>query len=747
MRRCLIAALALVAASAASGDVVRLKNGGELVGKIVKATDEAVTIRTATSQMTVPRARIASIERGEAPTETYVRRAAALANDDAAGHFSLATYCVENGLRSQAVAELRHVLSLQPDHARALAQLRKLIDPGAAGLLSRAQDLQDQGEYAKAEAPLTRLLETYPESTHAAGAHHLLASGYAARKDYDQALIRWRRALNLRPDFPEACEGAAQVAIDMSDWAEALRFTEQARDIRKEGPQAERLAARAKTLSELVQLDQTPADPKTRPARLAREGRLLMEIGLADRGTTRLEDAYDAGARDPALLTFLADHYEKMGRVPQALEVCRALAAANLQDATLVARRARLERLLLVPKAFETREATERRRLLFEIGRSGATFAYVEAALRESAIREPQPAGLLEGSFMVDEVLVRAPYACYVPNGYDPRRPWPLILALHRDNDTGKEHFYNWESIARTEQYIILCPTAPRGKTWNFSDLPVPLSALHHARKLYNIDTSRVYLAGTGGGGLLAWAAALRHPDRFAALVIRNSRLDEVTRLYLPVANNLPIYQLVSERAPPDIIGSLRESEGALSRWHYTARHEEVPGHRHPAMPELNDKVHLWLGDKARNPYPRAVRLLSFQHENAAAYWIRIDRFAPTVFDPDRKVTATGPMGIQLTEDQVRLLYIGKMEKELGSVAAVVAPGNHIRIATRHIHALTVLLSDRLVNLDRPITITLNGELAFRGKAERSLDTLFDTARRHRDPRLCYSAAVSLQVK
>ena len=105
--------------------------------------------------------------------------------------------------------------------------------------------------------------------------------------------------------------------------------------------------------------------------------------------------------------------------------------------------------------------------------------------------------------------------------------------------------------------------------------------------------TAGVLLAGTGGGGLLAWAAALRHPDRFAALVIRNSRLDEVTRLYLPVANNLPIYQLVSERAPPDIIGSLRESEGALSRWHYTARHEEIPGHRHPAMPELNDKVHL----------------------------------------------------------------------------------------------------------------------------------------------------------
>ncbi|MFW6163909.1 MAG: hypothetical protein ACODAJ_14150 [Planctomycetota bacterium] len=748
MRRCLVLLVLVMALPWAGADVVRLRNGGELVGKIVESDDDSVTIRTPTSKMTVPRARIESIERGEAPSDVYARRAAELADDDVKGHLALADYCAEHDLRKQAVAELRHVLSLRPDHASARARLRTIIDDQAAALVARARRLQKRGRYRQAEEPLTRLLETYPESTHAAEAHHLLARGYAERREYDQALVRWRRALNLRPDFAEACEGAAQTCVETTDWAQALEFTEQALRIRGEDdPAAKPLKTRAEALGELIELTRTDPEPEQRAARFAREGRLLMQLGLADRGTQRLEDAFDAGSRDPELLGYLVDYYEKRGRVPQALEVLEALTAANPTDRDLLARRSRLDRLLFVPKCYETADPEKRRKLLFEIDRSGASFAYVEAALRESAIREPQKTGRVSGSFVADRVLTRVPYTCYVPNGYDPRRPWPLILALHRDNATGKEHFYNWESVAREEQYIILCPTAPEGGTWSFADLPVPLSAVHHAATVYNIDTDRVYLAGTGGGGLLAWAAALRHPDHFAGLVVRNARLDEVTRLFLPAALNLPIYQLVSERAPPEIIGSLRESDTTLSRWHYPARHEEVPGHRHPAMPELNEKIVLWLEDKVRNPYPRRVRLISFQYQNAACYWVRIDRFAESVFDPQRKVTTTGPMGIQLTEEQVKALYLGRMEREMGSITAVAAPGNRIRITTRHVRELTVLLSDRLVDLDRPVLIYLNGDLVFRDKVDRSLATLFDTARRRRDPRLCFSAAVPLEVR
>ena len=712
----------------------------------IEETDTKITIRMGASVMTVPRAKVASIERSEAPHDVYARKAAALAEDDLDGHVALGRYAVEHRLYKEAIAQFRQALALKPEHAEALRLLRQRIDPHAATLITRARAIQRRREHAQAETPLTQLLEIYPESTHAATAHHLLAVGYAARGEHDQALVRWRRALNLRPDYAEASEGAAQACIDTNDWPEAIRFTEQAAATRGETPEGARLEARVKALRELQELSEQADDAPGRSTRLAREGRLLMDLGLADRGVERIEAAYDAGARDPKLLAFLAEHHERKGRVRLALEIVEAMAKVAPTSAELARRRERLSRLLLIPKALATRDRRARERILFDIERSGASFAYVEAALRESTVREPQKTGLVEGSFMVDELLRRSSYACYVPNGYDPRRPWPLIIALHRDDDSGKEHFYNWESVAKSEKYIILCPTAPRNGSWRFSDLPLPLSALRHATKLYNIDTDRVFAAGTGGGGLLAWAVALRHPDRFAALIVRNTRLDEVSRLYLATANNLAIYQLVNERAPADMIGSLREAAGALSRWHYNARREEVPGYRHPAMPELNDKVAGWLADKARKPYPRAVKLVSFQHENAECHWIRIDRFTADIFDPDRKVTATGPVGVQLTEEQIRAMYMGKMQREIGSVVGVVSQGNRIHIQTRQVAELTVMLSDRLVDLDKPVAISLNGKLVFRNRVRRSLITLFESARRRGDPRLCHSAAIPLKV-
>ena len=748
MRGRLTVLMLLVAVSAATADVLRLKNGGTMVGKVVAANDKEVTFRTSAGVLTVPRANVAAIEQSEAPLDAYTRRAAELADDDVDGHFDLAEFATKQGLRKQAIAHLRQVLASQPDHKLATAKLRKQLDPLAASLAARAKALQGKGDYAQAEAPLTRLLEVYPESSHAAAAHHLLATGYAARKNYEQALVRWRRALSLDPGYAPACEGAAEACIELGDWPEAERFAHQALASQHGQSQAKRLRERLKAIQELQRLAEASKKASLSPSQLASEGRLLMRLGRAERGIGRLEDAYDAGARDPKLLAFLADYYERRGRVREALELCDALAKASPTDDGLLRRRARLERLLLVPKALATRDRRARERLLHKVAESGASFEYVEAALRQSAVREPQEPGLGEGSFVVDEVLVRARYVCYVPNGYDPRRPWPLVLALHRDGDGAKDHFYNWETVAKTERAIVMCPAAPRkSKEWKFADLPLALSALRHATKLYNVDTNRVCLAGTGSGGLLAWAVALRHPDRFAALVIRNGRLDEISRLYLPAARNLPIYQLVSERAPPDTVGSLRESNSALSRWSYAAQHEEVPGSRHPAMPELNPKIGQWLADKVRDPYAPQVRLLSFEFANAEAYWVRIDRFADSVFDPNRKLGSGGAMGLKLSQGQLHQMYMAQMKDKLASVSAVVLPGNRIRIAARHVAELTLSLSDAMVDLGKPVRVYVNGELAFRGEVERSLEHLFDSARRHGDPRMCYSASVKLQVK
>lgn len=742
------AVLLATVAPMAHADVIRLKNGNVLEGKIVLEGAQEVRIRVGPSEVTVSRAQIAEIEKGEAPHEVYKKRAAELKEDDADGHFALAEYCLEHRLVPEAIAELRRVLELKSDHAVARAKLRPLLDQRAAPLLSQAKRLQEQGQFEEAEEPLIKILEQYPDSSYAAAAQHHLALGFAARKQYDMALTRWRRALALDPTLVEAQEGAAQAAAETGNWAEALAFTEQAIAAAKDPGRAKALRERADALREIVRLQADAADPGARdPKRLAAEAAALLRLGQRERGMQRLQDAYDAGAREPEMLKQLLEYNEQQGRIRLALEIYKHLIAADPGDEGLVRRRAALEQLLAVPKAFATRDKAARDKLLFQIARSGASFSAIQGALRESAERQPEKTGLVEGRFLVDELLLSVNYVAFVPKAYDPRRPWPLLLAFHRDGETAKEHYYNWEAAA-DQGYIILLPNSPAKGGWKNAHLNVPLSALHHAMRVYNIDTDRVYLEGAGSGGMLAWAAGLRWPDRFAALVVRNATLDEVSRLYLRAAVNLPTYLIVSQHAPPDVIGSQREAYKAMDAWGYDVQREEVPGYaRNPALPELSSKVLAWLQTKVRNPYPPRVRLVSFEPANAVAYWVAIERFAPTVFDPERRISVRAPLGQEYSPEQLRMIYLGEIAKGMGQVIAAVLPGNRITIKTQHVEELTVFLDDKMVDLDKPVRIWVNGELAFSGKAERSVEQLVESARFHRDPRLCYAAAVRIKVR
>jgi tetratricopeptide (TPR) repeat protein len=752
-------AIIVLAATVAGvrADVLRLKDGTVIEGRIVQENAQDVRIRTGTSEITVPRARIAEIEKGEAPHEAYKKRAAETKDDDAEGHFKLAEFCLEHRLLPEAIGELRRTLELKADHEAARAKLRPLLDQRALPLLSQAKRLQEQAQYEEAEEPLIKILEQYPDSSYAALAQHHLALGFAARKQYDMALTRWRRALALDDKLTDAYEGAAQAAAETGKWAEAVDFTERAIAAARSPEHAKTLRERADALRELLKLQQEGAEPPeakapepkpSDPKRLAAEARVLLRLGQRDRALARFQAAYDAGAREPELLKLLVEEHERTGRIGLALEIYKQLVAANPSDDALLRRRARLEQLLLVPKAFATREKAAREKLIFRIAASGAPFASIQGALREGNERLPQPTGLGEGSFLVDELLFRVGYTVYVPKGYDPRRPWPLILAFHRDGETAKEHYYNWETIGATEKFIIMLPACPSKAGWKQAHINIPPSALAHAARTYNLDTDRVYMEGTGAGGLLAWAAALRWPDRFAALVVRNASLDEVSRLYLRSAVNLPSYLMVSQHAAPDIVGAQREAYKALDSWGYDVQREEIPGYaRNPAHPELNTKVLPWLESKARNPYTPRVRIVSYEHANASAFWITIEKFASTVFDPDRRINVKAPLGQEYSPEQLQMIFLGEMAKGMGQVIAAVVPGNRINLVTRHIEELTLFLDDKLVDLDKPVRIYGNGEVVFSGKVERSLEQLFESARFHRDPRLCYAAAVRVKVR
>jgi poly(3-hydroxybutyrate) depolymerase len=128
------------------------------------------------------------------------------------------------------------------------------------------------------------------------------------------------------------------------------------------------------------------------------------------------------------------------------------------------------------------------------------------------------------------------PYALYVPQGYDPKHAWPLVVALHGaqsnhrqmlrrvfglDNQPGESD----EEASRDELPFPDVPAfvvAPygRGEIMGFDGLGEEdvLRVMADVRRAYKIDAARVSLTGLSMGGGGTWTIGLRHPELFAAL-------------------------------------------------------------------------------------------------------------------------------------------------------------------------------------------------------------------------------------
>jgi predicted peptidase len=117
----------------------------------------------------------------------------------------------------------------------------------------------------------------------------------------------------------------------------------------------------------------------------------------------------------------------------------------------------------------------------------------------------------------------RLPYLAITPAGFRTQSRWPLILFLHGSEQRGND--LNLLKLNGAPKYalnspgfpfVVVAPQLPLGKIWD-GDAVSGLVKQLIAR--FRIDATRVYLTGLSTGGYGVWSAAMKHPDRFAAVV------------------------------------------------------------------------------------------------------------------------------------------------------------------------------------------------------------------------------------
>jgi hypothetical protein len=97
----------------AAADVVHLADGTTIEGRVTDLGDD-LRVERGPVTMTLPKRRVLRVETAPSDEDRYARQAAALRDDDVAGHLALAAWCRERKLPAPARAEYEKAVALDP---------------------------------------------------------------------------------------------------------------------------------------------------------------------------------------------------------------------------------------------------------------------------------------------------------------------------------------------------------------------------------------------------------------------------------------------------------------------------------------------------------------------------------------------------------------------------------------------------------------------------------------------------------
>ncbi len=267
------------------------------------------------------------------------------------------------------------------------------------------------------------------------------------------------------------------------------------------------------------------------------------------------------------------------------------------------------------------------------------------------------------------------PYALQAPKAYKVKDgPYPLVLIVPtspKDREGSKDLEQvmrdDWlESAMPEEAVVVLCGMPADEKAW--TELGSPgvsggianvLQILGEVNQTYSIDPDRIVLVGQGTGATAALAIGARYPHVFAGVVTRSGDPEGVSA--------------VNYSTLPTLL--LGGGTGATA---FHAQTEEL-GYGTSSIEAEVDQKNLWEWIKSARRDANPTKIVYSPEATFAkeAYWLKVDGYDP----------AENP--------QIE----ARIDRENGL----------IEITGTGFYEIFVSLNDRLLDLDRPVRVTING--------------------------------------
>lgn len=312
-------------------------------------------------------------------------------------------------------------------------------------------------------------------------------------------------------------------------------------------------------------------------------------------------------------------------------------------------------------------------------------------------------------------------YFLGTPKQYDRTKAWPLVIKLPGaeafttnpppDGDQAAAIYRGWmqEELAKHGEALVLMPLLNLDELWgpNYEGMNHVIQPMLHAAERADVDVARVYLIGHSMSGHAAWNLALHYPTYFAAFnPLAGSATGDWQRLRLiNLRNVLPVvWHDANDDALP--VERTRAIVKALRGLNLDVDYNETKSVGHTPTDEIAEAEYVKLVARTRALYPKQVWLQSNRPDSQfnRADWVQVyQELRPGKEQRLRFRHGRGDMRV--------------FENAYRVDAAVVKP-NQIEVKADNVAIMRLYLNDRLVDLSKPVTVTVNKKGRFEGMAE-----------------------------
>lgn len=404
-----------------------------------------------------------------------------------------------------------------------------------------------------------------------------------------------------------------------------------------------------------------------------------------------------------------------------------------------------------VKQYLTTEKASERMAILRELQK--VRFSDVESALCSGTTAQPQlqTDTLLERKYKTDYGDQEFETWISLPRDYSPAKRYRLLIALHGTFGNGENYIRIWLSWVQKRDDIILAAPTIIGEPWGGSRTAHSHvhTLIRHLVTDFAIDNDRVYLDGMSMGGHAAFRIGCFRADRFAGLVCRvhgpifqalrgqaarNDGANLVPR-FLENLGNTPLYWIVGQTDPGILIEQMRRGHERLEELEYDVTYIEKPG-GHEIYLEENDNILKWMDEHPRQPYPAQVEFHTNRPDYNRLWWVEIARFAGRPPATVKTLDLEGKPAGTRQEYLQDAIVSAKLDRE----------ANAIDVQAKGVKQLAIYLDDKMLDLDAPVRIQVNGQVLWQKPVRRSLQVLLEDARTRADHSMVFSGRVVLNL-